>query len=194
MNTPAHLLIGSAVLARRDDWRTAVAAIAGSFMPDFSLYFMVFWSRYAKGLSEAQIFGERYYSDFWQGIFAVDNSLPLWGALVLVSALLGRKTLLVFGLAGLLHILLDFPLHHDDGRAHFWPFSDWIYESPISYWDPRAHGGIVGPLEVAACVFAATVLWRRFEGWVARALVALGMLAELLPFVMFRFMFAGPVG
>ena len=38
--------------------------------------------------------------------------------------------------AALVHLTLDFPLHNDDARAHFWPLTNWKFTSPVSYWDP----------------------------------------------------------
>jgi hypothetical protein len=92
--------------------------------------------------------------------------------------------------AGLLHLFFDLALHHNDGRAHFWPISSWIFESPLSYWDPRHYGNVVGPLEVAASLACCVVLWRRFAGkWMRGFIVLLG-LAEAAPGIIFAVIFA----
>ena len=135
MNTPAHLIIGAAAFAKPDKRAINVAAILGALIPDFSLYFMVFWNRNIRGMSFEQIFDVEYFSTYWQAVFAVDNSIPLWFLVLLVGLLARRRVVMVLAAAALLHIALDLPLHHDDGRAHFWPFSDWIFQSPISYLD-----------------------------------------------------------
>ena len=93
--------------------------------------------------------------------------------------------------AGVLHLALDFGLHHDDGRMHFWPFTDWIFESPISYWDSAAFGHIVGPIEGSVCLVLLVVLWLRHSGIPAKALLVLAGLLELVPIVLFPFLFAG---
>jgi len=93
--------------------------------------------------------------------------------------------------AVLLHLVLDFGFHHDDGRAHFWPITNWIFESPVSYWDPRHYGTLVGGLEVFVALLCCVVLWRRFTGrWMRGVIVALG-LAETAPGLFFALMFAG---
>ena len=81
MNTPAHLIIGAAVFAKPERYRLNIAALIGALVPDASLYFMVFWNRNVRGMSFEQIFGTEYFSDFWQQVFAIDNSIPLWGSL-----------------------------------------------------------------------------------------------------------------
>jgi hypothetical protein len=64
-----------------------------------------------------------------------------------------------------LHLVLDFPLHHDDGRSHFWPATWWVFESPISYWD-RDHGAQwVAPIEGILAIIAVVVLWIRKAPW-----------------------------
>ena len=192
MNTPAHLIIGAAAFAKPDARAINIAAILGALIPDFSLYFMVFWNRNVRGMSFDQIFDVAYFSTYWQAIFAVDNSIPLW-FLVLVIGLVARwRVMMVLAAAALLHIALDLPLHHDDGRAHFWPFSDWIFESPISYWDGRHYGWIVGPLEGLLCLGLLVLLWRRFSGWFARVLIMLGGAMECVPAILFPLMFSGP--
>lgn len=99
----------------------------------------------------------------------------------------------VIALAGaaLLHIGLDFPLHHDDGRAHFWPISNWVFQSPLSYWDRDHHAGIIGPIEIAACFLLGAVVWRRFKGRGMRALVSVLCAAEAAPVFVWMFVFAG---
>jgi len=190
MNTPAHLIIGVAVFARPDAHRINLAALIGALLPDFSLYFMVVWSRFVRGTSFDEIFAEQYFSPYWQGVFTIDNSIPLWSAGFAIGLVLRWPVLIVFAGAGVLHLLLDFPLHHDDGRAHFWPFSDWIFESPVSYWDPGHFGGIVGPVEGLLCLGLLVILWRRFEGMFAKVVILAAGLLECVPAILFPILFS----
>ena len=190
MNTPAHLIIGAAVFARPDAHKINLAALIGALLPDFSLYFMVFWNSQIRGMSFNQIFDEQYFTPYWQGVFAIDNSIPLWGVALVIGLLMRWPVLIAFAGAGLLHLLLDFPLHHDDGRAHFWPFSDWIFESPVSYWDSRHFGGIVGPIEGLICLGLLVILWRRFESWFAKGVILFAGLLECVPAIVFPILFS----
>ena len=88
--------------------------------------------------------------------------------------------LLAFTAAALLHIATDFMMHHDDARAHFWPFSDWRFASPISYWDSEHHARWVAPLEGLIATICAIVLWRRYTKLILRLSVLLLLTAELL--------------
>jgi hypothetical protein len=72
----------------------------------------------------------------------------------------------------IIHILGDFALHHHDAHRHLFPFSDWRFRSPISYWDPRYFGQIVGPLEAIAVVLGCIILTRRFTSSRARGYIA----------------------
>lgn len=204
MNTPAHLIIGAAVFARPGDKAANSAALAGAIIPDLSLYVMAANELLIRNTDPGIVFGQMYFSDEWQRIFAIDNSVFLWTAvLVMGLALQGNRAadlgnaamspasrmksfpvranwIAVLGGAALLHLALDFPFHHDDGRAHFWPLSNWIFESPLSYWDPAHFGQIVGPLEGFLCLWLCVLLWRRFRGWPARSMIAAGGAIELL--------------
>ncbi len=191
MNTPAHLIIGVAAFGKANSRNVTLAALAGSFLPDASLYFMVIWNRWVRGMSEQEIFGEAYFSDYWQGVFSIDNSIILWVMALVLGLYFRRAMLIAFGGAGTLHLVLDFALHHDDGRAHFWPISDWIFESPVSYWDPHAFGGIVGPIEGILCLILLVVLWRRYVGVFPKIWLVLVGLLELVPVIVFPILFAG---
>ncbi len=188
MNTPAHLLIAAAAFAQPGARARNTAALVGGFLPDASLYGMVAINGLIRGMPPSEIFGRAYFDPFWQGIFAVDNSVFVWGAALIAGLGSGLGALIAFAGSGLLHIATDLPLHHDDGRAHFWPFSDWIFNSPVSYWDRSAYGDVVSLLEVVLCTGLAVILWRRFHGWPARVAVSTALVALLLPSVIFGLM------
>ena len=189
MNTPAHLIFAAAAFARPGQPRLNTATLLGAVLPDLSLYGMVFWNRFVRGLSFDEIFGQSYYSAFWQQVFAIDNSIPLW-LMVLAAAIFAKSAVLIgFAGAGCLHLALDLPLHHDDGRMHFWPFSDWIFKSPLSYWDSDHYGGIIGPLEGLVALACLVVLWRRFDNQIGRLLILVGGLLECVPAILFPLMF-----
>ncbi|MGQ0564861.1 MAG: cobalamin biosynthesis protein CobQ [Gemmobacter sp.] len=191
MNTPAHLILAAAVFARPDRRGVNAAALAGGLLPDLSLYLMVSWALYVQGHAPRVVFGEMYFSDRWQAVFAVDNSLPLWALALGLALLLRSAAGIAFAGAGVLHLVADFLLHHDDARRQFWPLSDWVFQSPVSYWDGAHYGNIVGPAEILACLALSLLLWRRFAGWPARSLIAAGMALELAPLVVWGLMFAG---
>ncbi len=189
MHTPAHVIFASAAFARPGAPVRNAAAAIGGLLPDMSLFVMVGWQRLAVGRSWDQIFKEDYGAPFWQSVFAVDNSIPLWGALLAAALLFRRDWIAVLAASALLHLAFDLPLHHNDARPHFWPLSNWVFESPVSYWDPAHYGRIVAPLELIACVVLTIVLWRRFAGGAARALSAGGLALQIAPFFVFRLVF-----
>lgn len=189
MNTPAHLIFGTAAFSSPARKGTYPAALAGALLPDLSLYVMAGWSLFALGIPAETVFREYYYSDAWQAVFAVDNSFILWGALLAFALWRGMRRLMAFGCAGLLHLAFDFPFHTHDARRHFWPVSDWVFVSPVSYWDRAAHAGIVGPMEAMLSVTLAYVLWQRFKSWVVRSLTALFLALQLLSSGIWRFVF-----
>jgi hypothetical protein len=191
LNTPAHLIFGAAAFARPGRPVLCAAALAGALLPDLSLYLMVAWSRWVAGIPARTIFDDLYFSSAWQQVFAVDNSIPLWSLLLAAGWIARSPVAIAFAGAGLLHLAFDFPLHHDDARRHFWPLTDWVFASPVSYWDSRHYGNIAAPLEIIACVGLSVVLWRRFKGSFARALIVLGLLAEAAPGIIFALMFSG---
>lgn len=186
MNTPAHLLIGAAVMGRsRAGAPNAAlrhllwAAVVGALLPDLSLYLLAGGALMIYDIPAHVVFNELYFSVTWQRIFAIDNSFVVWG--VLLSIALWRRSGWGIALTGaaLLHLAFDFPLHHDDGRPHFWPITGWVFESPISYWDRRHGANWIAPVEALACVAAAITLWVRRPGVVFSVLVAVLLLVEL---------------
>lgn len=146
-----------------------------------------------RGISDEVIWGELYYSPFWQNIGAITNSVPVYLILAVVGyALLSRYkgwmggVMFVFGFAALLHCLTDLPLHVDDGHAHFWPLSMWIYESPVSYWNTNHYANYWRPVEFFIACICALIVWRKFISFWVRSVALFGLL--FYP-VMFAFWF-----
>lgn len=189
MNTPAHLLFGAGAFARPERKGSLTAALLGAGAPDLSLYAMVAVSLYVMDVPANVVFREYYYSDAWQAVFAVDNSFVLWGGLLAFALWRGWPLLSIFAASALFHIALDFPFHTHDARPHFWPVTDWVFHSPISYWDRGAHADVVGPLEAGfSLVFAGLLLWR-FKRWTVRVLVMVLLAAELMSAGIWQFIF-----
>ncbi|MCV6585225.1 MAG: cobalamin biosynthesis protein CobQ [Marinibacterium sp.] len=165
MNTPAHMLLGAAVFGR--DRRRMGAAVLGALAPDASLYLLAGWALWIRQIPAQVVFDELYFSPGWQQIFAIDNAIPLWLAGLGLAWWCGSGWWIAFAGAGLLHLVLDLPLHAGDGRAHFWPFSTWVFDSPVSYWDSTHHAAIVAPVSIMVSLLAFVVIWRRHPGGVA---------------------------
>ena len=191
MNTPAHLVFAAAAFGKPDNPKQTWAAILGGLAPDFSLYFLSIWARFVQGHSWNHIFDTLYFSDAWQSVFSVDNSFFFWGAIFAVGLSFKKPVIWAFAAGALLHIGLDFPLHHDDGRAHFWPLSDWVFESPVSYWDPNAYGNIVGPIEAALVVAVCVWMLTKYRSVIAKVALGAAILFQIAPFVIFYVMFSG---
>lgn len=185
-------------------WVMTVAAIFGALAPDATLFVM--WGiAKAQGVADELIWSEWYYSDFWQQLSAISNSIPVYLAIACASVCIAlsqrkygsayrsdihadsrmqsrmplgthpylRRPLFVFSAAALLHVITDLPLHHNDGHPHFWPFSDWIFSSPVSYWDPAHHGRVWSVIEIALALAMILVLWIRWPSRLVRALLLL---------------------
>lgn len=190
MNTPNHLILGAAAFAKPNaPWITA-AALLGALFPDLSLYFLAGWHLLVLGTEPQIVFGQLYYSDAWQSIFAVDNSFILWGIALGAAVLSKKPAFIAFTGAAFLHLLFDFPLHNYDARQHFWPLTNWVFISPFSYWDSAHHGATIARLEIALSLVLLAVLWRRFAGmWQKIAIGAAGLI-QLAPSLIWMFVFS----
>ncbi|MEM9786988.1 MAG: cobalamin biosynthesis protein CobQ [Pseudomonadota bacterium] len=191
MNTPAHLIFGLTVFGKANAPKVNAAALAGAIIPDLSLYLLAFWHLQMLGTPAEVVFGQLYFSDAWQSIFRIDNSMVLWGIALVMGIMWRSPVMIAFCGAAMLHLGLDFLLHNDDGRAHFWPITNWIFQSPVSYWDGDHYGNIVGPLEVLLSLICCGVLWRRFVGTGMRVLIVALAIAEAAPVFIFWMMFGG---
>ena len=177
MNTPAHAIFNLALLGRKQqpEWNPLI--IWGALIPDLAMFGFFLLLKLTR-VPDRQIWSVEYYRPVWQNIFDFFNSIPL--ALIgLAITLYFRRTGIALLFASiLLHCLEDLPLHHDDGHRHFWPLSNFRFESPISYWDPNYYGAIAGSIELGLMVVASVYVFRRVRSPFTKGLL---IVANALP-------------
>ncbi len=137
----------------------------------------------ANGMSGSAVWDDLYWQEPWQTMGAVSNSVFLWA---LVAAIgwryqarlaasaddTGRLTqrssvaawgpfLFALGASAFVHVSFDFLVHADDAHRHFWPVSNWRFESPVSYWDTDHYARWFMPVEAMIALSSIVVLVRR---------------------------------
>lgn len=177
MMTPTHSLMALAALSKRGDRRRNVSVLAGSLIPDAAIFLWTPYQSIVNGVSGEEMWDKLYFEPPMQNLIAWFNSIPIFAGLGLIGFAARGKTwgklLLVFALAGLIHIAGDLPVHADDAYRHFWPISDWRFYSPLSYWDVDHHAVWVRKIDIALALGCAAILWTRFTArWVRIALAA----------------------
>ncbi len=179
MNTPAHAIFNLAILGRkqRPEWNPLI--IWGALIPDLAMFVFYGLLKLSK-IPDLQIWRVEYYRPFWQNVFDLFNSIPL-AAMGMGAALYFSQTglALLFG-SVVLHCFQDLPVHVDDGHRHFWPFSQFRFESSISYWDPHHFGNIVAPIELGLMVIASVYVFRRVRSRWTRGLLIVSNALPLL--------------
>ena len=179
MNTQAHAILNLAMLGRKErpEWNPLI--IWGALIPDLAMFGFYFVLKLAN-IPDSQIWREEYYRPYWQNLFDLFNSIPL--ALIGIAVMLYLKRTgiaLLFG-SIILHCLQDLPLHVDDGHRHFWPFSQFRFESPVSYWDPNHYGLLFAPFELCLVLIASIYVFRRVRSrWTKGLLIVANALPPL---------------
>jgi hypothetical protein len=145
--------------------------VVGAVLPDLSILAFYAYER-ARSMPEAWIWSTGYYDPGWQAVFDLFHSMPLIvGGLLLALRVDAPRLALTFTSMAL-HAVSDFLVHHDDAHRHFFPFSDWRFASPVSYWDPRHFGHVIAPLEGIAVLAGCALLAHRSRSSASRATAA----------------------
>ena len=205
MNTQTHIIMGAALFGRPMP-RVAWAAAAGGLVPDLPMFTIIAVLRMS-GYSLNQIFREIYWEHWWQIANGLGHSFWIWGGLAAVSGVLayrqrhleGRDTMLAgrsghapmvfaFSASALLHSIIDFLCHRNDAHMHLWPFTEWRFRSPVSYWDSRHYGDWFGLFEAFVGIVLVVVLFRRYRSWLLRSalMVALALYVAVPAFFIFN--------
>jgi membrane-bound metal-dependent hydrolase YbcI (DUF457 family) len=177
MNTQTHILMGALLFGRKIP-KLAWAGAAGGVIPDLPMYAIVGFLR-ATGHDFEEIFGRIYWEHWWQVANAVGHNFALWCIVCIIgwslgshaNAALRQKGALAFALGGsaLVHSAIDFLCHRNDAHMHFWPFTQWRFVSPVSYWDPAFYGTQFSLFEAMLGLLMAILLFRIFKHLLVRS-------------------------
>lgn len=149
MQTHGHYVINMALLGKTIAPKHNIAIALGSVLPDIPIFLFYVISKYMYGMSEAKIWGQAYFEPGWQNIIATSHSIPVALIGFLICWRLDWKWGAILCVSMVCHCLLDLPVHHDDAHRHFYPFSDYRFNSPVSYWDVNHHARIAAGVEFA---------------------------------------------
>jgi membrane-bound metal-dependent hydrolase YbcI (DUF457 family) len=198
MNTPTHAIVNLAILGRktRPEWNWPI--VLGSLIPDLAMFGFYGWTRLIAGMQEDQIWDTAYYEPFWQNIFDFWNSIPLALVGVGVGAWLIRRkkwrglgsAIAICCASVILHCLADLPLHSEDAHRHFWPLTNYRFESPVSYWDPNYHGNIFVLIEVALTIGLSIYIFRIIRSRWGKGLLVLSNVFMFTVFILFYVIFS----
>lgn len=190
MTTHSHVILNIALLSKRDKPFLHRYAFIGAALPDLPLFIFFIIESIIRKTPDDELWGTLYFTEAWQNFFDIFNSVPL--ILILLGIgyyLLNSEKVTVLAWSLLIHCGFDFLTHHDDGHHHFYPLSDFAFESPISYWDRDHYAGIVAPIERVVFLIASIYLFSRLKTRLARwCLVIVNVLfvASYLLFFLFR--------
>jgi hypothetical protein len=148
MKTPSHAIINLAILGITQPSELNLLIVTGGILPDIPIFLFYFWAKYIARLPEATIWSKAYYEPFVQNIVALFHSIPLAGIGWLIAYYLGWPSVQILFISMILHSLGDLPVHNDDAHRHFFPFSNYRFISPFSYWDRKHYGSIVSLVEM----------------------------------------------
>ncbi|MEA5466170.1 hypothetical protein [Leptothoe sp. PORK10 BA2] len=180
MNTPSHVILNLALLGRQSRSQMNSPIIWGALLPDLAMFGFYAWAKLVARMDEATIWQEVYYQPFWQTVFDVGNSIPLALLAMGIAFWLGQRypqwrsgghVIIFLAASVILHCLADLPLHVDDGHRHFWPLSNFRFESPVSYWDPDHHGAVVALVELSLVLIASWPVWKLLRSRWLKALL-----------------------
>lgn len=169
MTTQSHAILNMALLSKRDKPFLHRYAFMGAVLPDLPIFIFFIVESVIRKTSQRELWGSLYFTESWQNFFDIFNSVPL--ILILLGIgfyLLHSDRITVFAWSLLLHCAFDFLTHHDDGHHHLFPLSDFVFASPISYWDRDHYGGIVAPIERLVMLIASIYLFPRLKTRLAR--------------------------
>lgn len=183
MNTPAHLIINLFCLGQSDQTHILTPVIIGAILPDAPMFVFYFVEKVIKRQPESIIWSQAYYQPHWQNLIDFFNSVPLILAGFLLCIWLDSNWGKLFFASMMLHILGDFPLHHDDAHRHFLPFTHWRFISPISYWDPRHHGHIISRIEILTVIITGFILMNTYQSLPGKLSLGMITLSYLVYFI-----------
>jgi hypothetical protein len=185
MNTPSHAIINLAILGKAQHPELNLLIVTGGILPDIPIFLFYFWAKYIARLPESTIWSKTYFEPAVQNIVALFHSIPLAAIGWLIAYYFGWQSVQILCLSAILHSLGDLPVHNDDAHRHFFPFSNYRFISPISYWDRNHYGTIVSFVEMLLVLLSSYHVFGWINSYVGKGLLILVNCFYLIMYVIF---------
>ena len=190
MTTQSHVILNIALLSKRGKPHRHLYAFIGAVLPDLPIFIFFIIESLILKTPQCELWETRYFTEAWQNFFDIFNSVPLIVILLGIGYYLrNSEKVTVFAWSLLTHCGFDFLTHNDDGHHHLYPFSDFAFQSPISYWDDAHHANIFAPIERVIILLTSIYLFPRLKTRLARGcliIVNILFVASYLLFFIFR--------
>lgn len=159
MITTTHIILNTTVLGSQKHPERNWPVVLGALLPDIPAFLVIFSPLYyAMGA------GRLLNYVFFQNCTDWFHSIPIALLGFFICLLIQSKSGIYFFISMVLHDLEDLPVHAQIVHKHFLPFSQYVFHSPISYWEPQYHANVIAPLEWLLVIVCAYFLWRRSLG------------------------------
>lgn len=181
MITSSHAVYSWA-LARKtenseeDNGKRTLAFVLGALFPDTPTYIFFLVCGVILGYPGEKLWGDMYFNSEWSIPITLTHSFIIWLILIAFSSYFASKLLKWFSISALFHAMVDFCVHTDDAYRHFYPFSDWKFKSPISYYNPTEWGLYVGAFDSILVITLLVYLYTRYQDKTRILIVVLGAL------------------
>lgn len=154
--------------------KRTLAFVLGAVLPDIPTYLFFLLYGVALGYSGDQMWGDMYFNSGWSIPITLSHSFIIWPVLIAISSYLGLKFLKWFSISALFHSIVDFTVHTGDAYRHFYPFSDWKFHSPISYWNSAEYGQYVSTFDSILVLGLLVFLYQRYNK--SRRIIRIGII------------------
>lgn len=190
MNTPSHAILNLTALGKGNFPEYNLLIVLSGIVPDLPIFLFYGWAKLIQKLPESTIWSEAYYGQGWQTAIALFHSIPLAAIALLIGYWLNWQPLQVFSLGLIGHSLLDLPVHHEDAHRHFFPFSNYRFISPFSYWNPAHYGVWVSAIEILLVMGGTIYCWILINSLFGKILMLLVNIAYVILWFLFYFRLA----
>ena len=189
MITPSHIIYSWALAKKteknsgnnenpgqKSTKKRTLAFVLGALFPDTPTYLFFIVGGLILGYSGEVMWDDMYFNSGWSIPITLTHSLWLWPLLILIGTYLKLHFLRWFSISAFLHAIVDFCVHTDDAYKHFWPFSDWKFHSPISYYRSSEYGNWVSAFDSVLVLGLLTYLYTKYTGRWQILIVVIGIL------------------
>lgn len=187
MNTPSHAILNLTILGQQDKPQFNLAIVFGAILPDIPIFVFYFVAKVIQKLPEKTIWTEAYYQPFWQNTIALLHSFPVAVIAWAIARSQRWKIAEIVSLSMLWHSLFDIPVHSEDAHRHFFPFSNYRFISPISYWDPRHYGNIVSFVERLLVLVSSIYIFPSINSYIGKGLIVAVNMFYWLAYFLLKF-------